>query len=187
MNLYEEIAHIPLFVHDPRAAAGGGSASAALTQTIDLAPTFLDLFGVAARAEMEGRSLLPLLDGRRAAREAALFGYFGGAVNVTDGRYTYHRFPADLATQEIYQYTLMPTHIFEPFSPEELSQAEPCRSRFAFTKGAPLLKVPVIERSPMYDNYGPGALLENETRLYDLSTRSRPGTAARRRRRRSGG
>ncbi len=32
----------------------------------------------------------------------------------------------------------------------------------------PLLKVPVTERSPMYNNYGPGCLLENETRLYDL-------------------
>ena len=32
----------------------------------------------------------------------------------------------------------------------------------------PLLKVPVTDRSPIY-NYGPGALLENETRLYDLA------------------
>jgi hypothetical protein len=28
----------------------------------------------------------------------------------------------------------------------------------------------VIDRSPMYLNYGPGALLENDTRLDDLST-----------------
>ena len=26
MNLYEEIVHIPLFIHDPRAAAAGGRA-----------------------------------------------------------------------------------------------------------------------------------------------------------------
>jgi hypothetical protein len=39
----------------------------------------------------------------------------------------------------------------------------------ALTKGVPVLKVPVIERSPMFDNYGPGALLESETRLYDLA------------------
>jgi hypothetical protein len=38
-----------------------------------------------------------------------------------------------------------------------------------FTKGAPVLKIPVIERSPMFDNYGPGALIESETRLYDLA------------------
>jgi arylsulfatase A-like enzyme len=166
MNLYQEIAHIPLFIHDPRRSASGARRGA-LTQTMDLAPTFLELFGVAAPAEMEGRSLLPVLDADRDLREAALFGYFGGAVNVTDGRYTYHRFPPDLHEQEIYQYTLMPTHIFEPFSPAELSAAS-LAPPFPFTKGAPLLKVPVTERSPMYPVYGPGALLEDETRLYDL-------------------
>jgi hypothetical protein len=30
--------------------------------------------------------------------------------------------------------------------------------------------VPVIRRSPMYANYGPGAILESDTRLYDLQT-----------------
>ena len=101
-------------------------------------------------------------------REAALFGYFGGAVNVTDGRYTYHRYPADLRTQEIYQYTLMPTHIFEPVSRRRSCRRRASATPFPFTKGAQLLKVPVIERSPMYNIYGPGALLENDTRLYDL-------------------
>ena len=100
-------------------------------------------------------------------RNGALFGYFGGAINVTDGHYTYHRFPPDPRAQELYQYTLMPTHIWQPFTPEELAGAT-LSSPLSFTKGAPVLKVPVIERSPMFDNYGPGALLENETRLFDL-------------------
>ena len=97
-----------------------------------------------------------------------LFGYFGGAVNVADGRFTYHRFPADLERQDINQYTLMPTHIFSPFSIEELSQAS-LADAMPFTKGAKLLKVPVANRSPFYSVYGPGALLENDTRLYDLN------------------
>jgi arylsulfatase A-like enzyme len=167
MNIYEEIARIPLFVHDPRAADRAGTRSAALTQSMDIAPTFLDLFGAARPPEMEGHSLFDLAEGR-ARRDAALFGYFGGAVNVADGRYTYHRYPADLQSQDIYQYTLMPTHIFEPFSTEELSQAS-LSDGFPFTKGAKVLKVPVIERSPMYNVYGPGALLEDDTRLYDLA------------------
>jgi hypothetical protein len=62
----------------------------------------------------------------------------------------------------------MPTHIWEPFTPEELAGASLAQP-LPFTKGAPVLKIPVIERSPMFDNYGPGALLESETRLYDLA------------------
>jgi hypothetical protein len=102
-----------------------------------------------------------------ADREALIFGYFGGAVNVTDGSATYHRFPPDLKTQEIYQYTLMPTHIFDLFSPEELAKAE-MADAMPFTKGARVMKVPVDNRSPFYNVYGPGALLEDTTRLYDL-------------------
>lgn len=43
--------------------------------------TFLELFGVEAPAECQGTSHL-----RDHEREAVIFGYFGGAVNVTDGR-----------------------------------------------------------------------------------------------------
>ena len=167
MNLYQEVAHIPLFFHDPRRPELNGRRSHALTQSIDLAATFLDLFGVEPPFENEGHSLCRSADGT-AVREGALFGYFGGAVNVTDGRYTYHRFPKDLSHQELYQYTLMPTHIFAPFTPEELAAAT-ISPPLAFTRGSNVLKIPVIERSPMYDNYGPGSLLESETRLYDLA------------------
>ena len=167
MNLYEEVAHIPLFMHDPRHPEKAGTRSDSLTQSIDLAPTFLDFFGAMPAPEMEGISLCRMTAGET-CRPAALYGYFGGAVNVTDGRYTYHRFPHDLSTQELYQYTLMPTHIFSPFTPDELAAAA-ISEPFDFTKGARVLKVPVTDRSPMYNNYGPGALLESETRLYDLS------------------
>jgi arylsulfatase A-like enzyme len=167
MNMYEEVAHIPLFVWHPDFAGKGGERRAALTQNIDLMATFLDLFGVALPAEVQGRSLLPVLAKDQPLREAALFGYFGGAVNVTDGRYTYFRYPGNLESQEVYQYTVMPTHITSLFTPEELSTAT-LAPPFPFTKGVPLLRVPVIERSPMYRNYGPGCLLDRETVLFDL-------------------
>jgi len=160
MNMYEEIVHIPLFIHDPRNPGSGRIGR--LTQSIDVGPTFLDLYGVTPPPETGGSSLLRAND-----REAVIFGYFGGAVNVTDGRFTYHRFPEDLRNQEIYQYTVMPTHITKPFTPEELSGATLAKP-FNWTKDVPLLKVPVTERSPIFDNYGPGALLEDDTRLYDL-------------------
>ena len=62
---------------------------------------------------------------------------------------------------------VMPTHITALFTPEELSTAT-LSPPFPFTKGVPLLRVPVIERSPMYRNYGPGALIDRETVLFDL-------------------
>ena len=92
-------------------------------------------------------------------RSPLMFGYFGDAVNVTDGCCTHHRFPPDLRRQEIYQYTVMPTHIMMPFSVEERADAR-LAGPLPFTKGAKLMQVPVIERSPMFDRYDLGALLE---------------------------
>lgn len=166
MNIYEEIAHIPLFVHDPRQPSNGTRVGG-LTQTADLAATFLDLHDASLPNEMIAHSLLPLINGKPSQRQALLYGYFGGAVNVTDGRHTYHRYPPDLSSQDVYQYTLMPTHIFDFFHRDELADAS-LSDPFTFTKGVPLLRVPVSEKSVMYDTYGPGAFLENETRLYDL-------------------
>lgn len=86
MNMYEEIVHIPLFVHDPR-DPGPGRVDR-LTQSTDIAPTILDLWDLSPQVEVQGKSVL-----RGNDREAMIFGYFGGAVNVTDGATTYHRFP----------------------------------------------------------------------------------------------
>ncbi len=161
MHLYNEICHIPLFIFDPRAPKTGRCDR--LTQSIDIAPTVLDLHGVQPPPQTMGHSLL-----RENDRRAILYGYFGGAVNVTDGRYTYHRFPQDIAAQKIYQYTVMATHIRSRFSTEELSAAT-LAAPFDWTKNVPTLKVPVTERSPMYNVYGPGTLIETDTRLYDLA------------------
>ena len=167
MVLYEEIARIPLFVHDPRRDCAGKRVGG-LTQTPDLCATILDLHGAGTAPEMRSHSVLPLIDGAPSARDAVLYGYFGGAVNVADGRWTYHRYPPDLRTQEIYHYTLMPMHIFDFFPPEEL-RAAVLAPPMSFTKGMPTLKVPVSETSVMYKTYGPGQMLEDETRLYDLA------------------
>jgi arylsulfatase A-like enzyme len=169
MNMYEEVAHIPLFVWHPVCSGHAGERRSALTQNIDLTATFLNMFGVESPSEVQGKSLLPVLAQDQELREAALFGYFGGAVNLADGRFTYFRYPADLGAQEVYQYTVMPTHMAEPFSADELAAAT-LAPPFPFTKGVPLLRVPVTERSPIYANYGPGALLDRETVLFDLES-----------------
>ena len=109
-----------------------------------------------------------MLDREQKLRQAALFGYFRGAVNATDGRYTYHRYPPDLRSQEIYQYTVMPTHEHVRFTPQELAGAT-LAPPFSFTKGVPTLRIPLIAASPMNSDYGPAMILEDTTRLYDLA------------------
>jgi arylsulfatase A-like enzyme len=135
---YNENAHIPLFIWDPR---GGKSSERrqSLVQLIDLPATLLGYFGLPRPPDMEGESLDATIAEDSSVRQAALFGGFGCHVNVTDGRYVYMRAPiAD--NQPLYEYTLMPTHIRWRFSPNELQTATLVET-FAFTKGCRLLKI----------------------------------------------
>lgn len=170
MPVYNEIAHIPLMIHHPDFAARAGERRQALTQTTDLMPTFLDLFGMEPPRETLGRSLKPLLDDETVLHEAILFGQHGCAVNITDGRYVYFRYPADLHGGYLNQYTLMPTHIASLFSVEEL-QGAMLAPPFDFTRGVPVMKVPAIATSPAYMRHGAGVQIANlaQTRLFDLS------------------
>jgi N-sulfoglucosamine sulfohydrolase len=69
-NLYDSGARVPLAVRGPRPAAG--RVVEAFVSLTDLAPTFLELGGVAVPEAMTGRSLLPLLaEGGTGGREAA--------------------------------------------------------------------------------------------------------------------
>ncbi|MFI5610338.1 sulfatase [Amycolatopsis sp. NPDC051903] len=137
---YDENIHTPLFVWDPRHPAAGESRTS-LVQTIDLAPTLLEFFGLEPTADMQGKPLASVLTEDRPIREGALFGSAGGHVNVTDGRYAYLRNTVNPDNQPLFDYTLMPTHMHAPFSPAELREAELVEG-FGFTKGVPVLKVP---------------------------------------------
>ncbi len=62
-GVYDELVHVPLLVRFPGAERIAGRVGA-LTQTVDVLPTVLDLFGIAGpEEEMQGRSLLPLVTG----------------------------------------------------------------------------------------------------------------------------
>ncbi|MFF1358554.1 sulfatase [Streptomyces sp. NPDC058297] len=136
---YNELVHLPLFVWDPRHPVTAGERREALVQTIDLAPTILDYFGVERPADIQG---VPLpVDEDMPVREAGLFGAHGGHVNITDGRYVYMRAPVSPDNTPLYEHTLMPTHMRGLFSPAELVDAE-LAEPFAFTKGVPTLRTP---------------------------------------------
>ncbi|MBC7257336.1 MAG: sulfatase, partial [Chloroflexi bacterium] len=82
MPFYNEIAHIPLFIWDPRSGRAGARITS-LVQTIDLAPTILDFFGIEPPPDMQGVPLAQTIARDVPVREAGLFGIFGGHVNVT--------------------------------------------------------------------------------------------------------
>ncbi len=139
MPLWSEVARTPLFVWDPRSRVAGERRQQ-LAQMIDFPATLLDFFGVALPAEMQGVALGPVIAENAPSREALLFGYHGGPVNVTDGRYVYMRAAAADNTP-LYEYTVMPTHMNKLFDPDELPAWEKCEP-FAFTKNCPVMKIP---------------------------------------------
>jgi arylsulfatase A-like enzyme len=64
-NHYEQSLRIPLIIYDPRRpAAQRGLVVKELVNNVDLAPTFVDFAGLKRPEVYQGRSLLPLMEGR---------------------------------------------------------------------------------------------------------------------------
>jgi arylsulfatase A-like enzyme len=169
MPCYNEVANIPLFVSHPGHLDQGGTHCSHLTQTIDLVPTLLECFGKSPKIGTSARSLLPVMTGEaEKQRDHIIYGYFGGAVNITDGRYTYMLYPENMSATDLNEYTLMPAHMLTPFSKAELQNATLCTD-LAFSDGYPVLKVPVDERSDWFNSHGPGGMVDCNSALFDLS------------------
>jgi arylsulfatase A-like enzyme len=89
LSLYEELLRMPLLLRYPARLPRGGRV-AALVESIDLAPTVLDVLGLPAPPPMEGVSFLPLVGGAAPAQTPfavaeQLLGHDGRSVRV--GRY----------------------------------------------------------------------------------------------------
>ena len=69
---YEEAIRNPLFMRCPAVIPSGRSTSA-LVEFVDIFPTVLDLCGVKIPANVQGRSLVPLLEGRTKAHRTEVF------------------------------------------------------------------------------------------------------------------
>jgi hypothetical protein len=168
MPCYNEVAHVPLFIHHPDFASQAGTRRELLTQTMDIMPTLMDIFGATPPAEVTASSLLPALGDRTLNnRDACIYGVFGSAVNVTDGQYTCFIYPPDVHGGDLNQYTLMPLHMKEFFSIEELQEAKLIES-MPFSRSAPVLQIPATPKSPFYSHQGPGTLKDTESALFDL-------------------
>ncbi len=69
----QAITRVPFIWHDPH--ADGDRVSRALASTIDIAPTILARSGIAPYHGMQGRSLLPCMDGSTAVQDRLLIEY----------------------------------------------------------------------------------------------------------------
>jgi len=80
MYVYDASIRVPLLVRDPSVA--GGRVVDEQVQTLDLAPTILDLVGLPIPERMEGRSLAPLMRGRTPDAEPVVFSEASKPWNV---------------------------------------------------------------------------------------------------------
>ncbi|MCV0429280.1 MAG: sulfatase-like hydrolase/transferase, partial [Roseibium sp.] len=168
MPYYEEISHIPLMIWHPEHADQSGSRRKNLTQTPDLMPTILEFHGCQVPPSVTGASLKPMLADDAPAHESIALGMFAGPVCVTDGRYSYFRYPEDLSGENLNLYTLMPTHLASHFEISELKTSE-LAGPFDFTKGVPLLKIRLDPKNTQVGS--DGLTLEDcESALFDLNT-----------------
>lgn len=162
INFCEEIAHIPLLIYDPGSRKSGRCSC--LVQTIDLAPTVLDFFGLPIPGDMMGYSLHQTIAENRPVRTTCIYGTCGSQISCTDGKHTYVLAPASKTNDPLYNYTLMPAHMRQMFPVEELQHIE-LSEPFSFTKGCRLLKVKNLEKSEYLNEKGEHPY---ETMLFDL-------------------
>jgi arylsulfatase A-like enzyme len=148
MPMYNELVRIPLIVHLP-GGEHAGKRVAALTQTIDLMPTFLDFHGCPAPPHIYGRSLRPALNGER-LRQDCIFGYFGKALNITDGRHVYFRNPVNEDGGPLYEYTAMPVAGLNRWYPRELYPEMEMGRYFGHTYNMPLYRIPSKGQVPTH-------------------------------------
>jgi N-acetylglucosamine-6-sulfatase len=136
---YEESARIPLLVRYPKIAAAK-SAPTQFALNIDVAPTVLELAGVPGSADVDGRSLVPLLRGARPTdwRTSFVIEYFSDRVfprilnmgyqAVRTERWKYIRYSELANMDELYDLTADPYEmknaIADPARKEDLRRLQ---------------------------------------------------------------
>jgi len=156
--VYQPLGHIPLMIRWPGVAPG---TCEALTTSVDIHATLLELFGVTQRQQTHGKSLAPLLLGAATSvRDWLLTGVWGREVHLVTERWKYARGPiganAPLAMLSN-RWSTMPTHVLDRHL------ALPLPDRRAFLDRMPGSDVPVIHQRweegdavPFWARFKPG-------------------------------
>lgn len=124
---YDEQVKTPLVIRLP--GKGEGLRVSAAVSNLDVMPTILELVGEPRSPLLEGRSLLPWLDGSRSAEPQSgwSFSSQGAARSVTDGRYKLH-FDLERRTAKLYHLEV------DPLETVDVSADETERLRFLTRK-----------------------------------------------------
>lgn len=162
MPFFNEVAHTPLFIADPRAPHAAGTRRAALVQTIDLPATLLGFFGQPRPAAMQGVDLAPTIADDRPLRAAGLFGLHGGMVNVVTQDGWVAMLEPDWRAP-LFSHTLGFAHMRSFPSAAALRQLEFSRA-FTFTEGVRLLRYPADA------GWSARRGIDTSTRLFHLPT-----------------
>ncbi len=137
--VYEECVRVPLWVAGPGIT---GRPDGHLVENIDLAPTILELAGVAPQAPVDGRSLVPLLaNGSAPWRTEVLLEYLGSGSSANDfsavrtSGYVYAEYAN--GDRELYDLTVDPFQMTNVFNdPAYTSEIPTLQSLLAALKGS---------------------------------------------------
>ena len=152
--MYQEVIHIPFFMHVPKYFDKQGETVEGIAQTIDIPSTLLDYFGIEDKEDRDGKSLLNIIEDEL-NHESILFGTNGGHVCLYDGQYIYMRASATSDNGPITQQTLSVT-MMRGFFPDKMLENLKVIEGNRFTNGYPVLE---IEGMTYIDSYSIGHLL----------------------------
>ncbi|ASZ09389.1 sulfatase [Mesoplasma chauliocola] len=93
MPMYDEIIHTPFMINVPNVR--NIEKVDTISQTIDIAPTLLDFFNINCKRDIDGKSLLKVIEKEvqkeNEKSQNILFGINGGHICIYDGKYIYMR------------------------------------------------------------------------------------------------
>ncbi len=142
-HVWNELGKLPLVAKLPGNRHAGERRNQ-LSQNIDIMPTLMDYFEVPYDHAIHGESLKGAWENDApVAREAAIFGWFGTPVNVTDGHHTYFRAAQNRENTPLYTHFQMPTayHFHNLPGPGMFKDAE--FGQFLPHTALPVTRVPI--------------------------------------------
>ena len=144
---FDSHANIPLLVWHPQHPSGS-SAKDALTTTVDLFATVLEMASIPVPDGVHSRSFLPVVRGERDDhRDALLYGTFGQGVCLTDGEWTVFKSP--VSEESLFSYSSL---LFQSLLSDDLQSPVDCGDYIPNTP-YPQWKMPLQFRALSRENF----------------------------------